>query len=79
MKDIPKDFLDALKESKLDGFFSDCTDAHRREYLKWIAEAKRPETRKQRIIQAVKMISVKSAEETARRKSRALVKSPRFG
>jgi uncharacterized protein YdeI (YjbR/CyaY-like superfamily) len=71
MKDIPKDFLDALKESKLDDFFSDCTDAHRREYLKWIAEAKRPETRKRRIGEAVKMISAKSAEEAVRSKKNA--------
>jgi uncharacterized protein YdeI (YjbR/CyaY-like superfamily) len=66
MKDIPKDLFGALKEGGLDGFFLDCTDAHRREYLKWIAGAKRPETRKQRISRAVKMISAKAAEEGAR-------------
>ena len=71
MKEIPKDFLDALKESGLNDFFSDCTDAHRREYLKWIAEAKRPETRRQRIAQALKMISKKSAEEAVHSKTNA--------
>ena len=49
MTDMPKDFADALKESGLAEFFSGCTSSHRREYLKWITGAKRPETRKERI------------------------------
>ena len=64
MADLPKDFADALKKSWLDEFFSGCTGPHQREYLKWIMEAKRPETREKRIKQAVKMISDKRAEET---------------
>lgn len=57
MNVVPEDFYVVLKSGGLDKFFSGCTAAHRREYLKWIVEAKRPETRKQRIVQAVKMIS----------------------
>jgi len=68
MTDLPKDFSDALKASGLDEFFSDCTDAHRREYLKWIQEAKRPETRMKRIGRSVKMIARKSAKENSRSK-----------
>ena len=30
--------------------------SHRREYLEWIAEAKRPETRDKRIAQAIEML-----------------------
>jgi uncharacterized protein YdeI (YjbR/CyaY-like superfamily) len=71
MADTPKDFADALKASGLDEFFSGCTGPHRREYLKWIAEAKRPETRTKRITQAVKMLSARQAEETARSKKNA--------
>jgi uncharacterized protein YdeI (YjbR/CyaY-like superfamily) len=71
MTDIPKDFADALKESGLDEFFSGCTGPHRREYLNWIAGAKQPETRTKRINQAVKMLSDKCAEETARSKKNA--------
>ena len=56
MSDVPKDFADALKESGMDDFFAVCTAPNRREYLKWIAEAKRPETRKLRILKAVKML-----------------------
>jgi uncharacterized protein YdeI (YjbR/CyaY-like superfamily) len=63
---VPKDFAIALKAGRLDDFFAGCTDSHRREYLKWIEEAKRPQTRKKRIELAVIAISAKSAEEAAR-------------
>ena len=71
MDDTPKDFAAALKAGGLDEFFSGCTGPHRREYLKWIGEAKRPETRTKRITQAVKLLSAKQAEETARSKKKA--------
>jgi len=66
MTGAPKDFSDALKESGLAEFFSAYAPPHRREYLKWITEAKRPETRKERIRKAVKMLSDKCAEKAAR-------------
>lgn len=71
MTDIPKDFSDALKKGGVDDFFAICTTAHRREYLKWIAEAKRPETRRERIQKAVKMLTDKCAERVARSKKTA--------
>jgi uncharacterized protein YdeI (YjbR/CyaY-like superfamily) len=71
MNDFPQDIADALKSAGLAGFFADCTPAHRNEYLKWICEAKRPETRKVRIGKAVQMISNKCAEEKTRAKKRA--------
>jgi uncharacterized protein YdeI (YjbR/CyaY-like superfamily) len=71
MPDIPKDFADALKEKELHEFFMDCTPSHQREYLKWITEAKRPETRKARIEKAMKTISDKREEESARIKKRS--------
>jgi uncharacterized protein YdeI (YjbR/CyaY-like superfamily) len=63
MSDIPKELFAAFKESDLDDFFSNCTDAHRKEYIKWVEEAKRLETIKQRISKAVKMILDKPVEE----------------
>jgi uncharacterized protein YdeI (YjbR/CyaY-like superfamily) len=71
MNNIPQDIADALKSAGLAGFFADCTPAHRNEYLKWIGEAKRPETRKARIGKAMRMISNKCAEEETRAKKRA--------
>lgn len=70
MSELPEDFAAALKSASLAAFFADCTSAHRREYLKWIAEAKRPETRKARIERAMQMLSEKRAEENARAKRR---------
>jgi len=57
MPEIPRDFAEALQAAGLAAFFADCTAAHQREYLKWINEAKRPETRNKRIAQAVQMIA----------------------
>jgi uncharacterized protein YdeI (YjbR/CyaY-like superfamily) len=71
MNNIPQDIADALKSAGLAEFFADCTPAHRNEYLKWIGEAKRPETRQARIGKAMQMISNKCAEEETRAKKRA--------
>jgi uncharacterized protein YdeI (YjbR/CyaY-like superfamily) len=64
MSEIPKEFGVALKKAGLSEFFADCTNAHRREYLKWITEAKRPETRQQRIEKSLRMLAAKRAEES---------------
>lgn len=70
VNDVPADFLEALKAAGLSEFFAGCTNAHRKEYLRWIGEAKRTETTKVRIGKAMKMLSDKQAEETARAKKR---------
>jgi uncharacterized protein YdeI (YjbR/CyaY-like superfamily) len=70
MTTTPQDLADALKSAGLAEFFSDCTDAHRNEYLKWIGEAKRPETRQVRITKTVQMLSEKCAAEKARAKKK---------
>ena len=64
---LPPDFANALKAAGLADFFADCTNAHRNEYLKWMAEAKRTEARQARITKAIQMISKKCAEEKTRR------------
>ena len=55
---LPDDFAAALaakqgSRATFDGFAT----SHRREYLEWITEAKRPETRAKRIAQAAEWIS----------------------
>jgi uncharacterized protein YdeI (YjbR/CyaY-like superfamily) len=55
---MPDDFAAALQaapaaKTALDGF----APSHRREYLEWIVEAKRPETRAKRIVQAVEWLA----------------------
>ncbi len=50
----PPDFAAALqKNSKASTTFKNFSPSHRREYLEWITEAKRPETRARRVEQAV--------------------------
>jgi uncharacterized protein YdeI (YjbR/CyaY-like superfamily) len=63
----PPDLAAALQQAGLAKFFAECTSSHRREYLKWIGEAKQPETRAKRIAQAAKLIGAKAAEEARRR------------
>jgi uncharacterized protein YdeI (YjbR/CyaY-like superfamily) len=51
---IPADFAAALREAPAArANFDAFAPSHRREYLEWILEAKRPETRARRIAQAV--------------------------
>ena len=63
MAEIPPDLAGALKGAGLAEFFRDCTNAHRNEYLKWIAEAKKPETRRDRIGKALKALSERRSKE----------------
>jgi uncharacterized protein YdeI (YjbR/CyaY-like superfamily) len=71
MNQVPAEFAQALKNAGLSDFFADCTPAHRREYLKWIQEAKKPETRTARIGKAIEGLSSKRAEEEKRLKKGA--------
>jgi len=71
MANIPKDVSIALKDSGLAEFFSAYPPSHRREYLKWISEAKKPETRERRIQKTMKMLSAKRAAKSAHSKKNA--------
>jgi len=51
--DVPDDLVDALKAAGLHGEFDALSYSHQREYVEWIEEAKRPDTRKRRIAQTV--------------------------
>ncbi len=54
----PDDFLDALDENELAHTnFSRMSPSHRKEYIEWIEDAKREETRLRRISTAVQMLS----------------------
>jgi hypothetical protein len=58
----PRDFAEAMKKAGLADFFANCAPSHQREYLKWITEAKKPETRQARIAKALKMLAEKRRE-----------------
>ena len=68
MNDLPPEFAAALKTAGLSDFFAGCTAAHRREYRKWIAEAKKPATRAARIQKAVQMLAAKQKSESKKRR-----------
>jgi uncharacterized protein YdeI (YjbR/CyaY-like superfamily) len=55
---VPTEFADALKKNeKARLAFDAFSPSHKREYVEWITEAKREETRQQRIQTAVKWIA----------------------
>jgi uncharacterized protein YdeI (YjbR/CyaY-like superfamily) len=68
MTTLPPDFSEALATAGLADFFTHCTASHQREYLNWIGDAKKSETRSKRIQQAVQMLKSKCAEEQRRAK-----------
>ena len=70
MNDIPPDLAAELKAAGLADYFGGCTPAHRREYLRWIGEAKREKTRMARIAKAVTMLAETYAGERARAKTK---------
>jgi uncharacterized protein YdeI (YjbR/CyaY-like superfamily) len=56
--EVSPEFLSALKKSKAAAnVFHQFSPSCKREYVEWIAEAKRPETRERRIAQAVEWIA----------------------
>jgi uncharacterized protein YdeI (YjbR/CyaY-like superfamily) len=55
---IPPDLATALKKnSKAMTYFDSLAPSHRREYLEWILQAKRPETREKRIAETIKLLN----------------------
>jgi uncharacterized protein YdeI (YjbR/CyaY-like superfamily) len=55
---IPNDFASALKKNaKAKKTFESFSPSHRREYLEWITEAKREETRKERMATSLKWLA----------------------
>jgi hypothetical protein len=55
--EIPKDLMKELKKHKeAKAFFDKLSYTHRREYVMWINEAKRDETRRNRIVKTIEML-----------------------
>ncbi len=55
--EVPKDLLKELKKDKdAQAFFDQLAHTHRREYVLWIEEAKKEETRARRILRAIEML-----------------------
>lgn len=57
---IPEDFLKALEADEyLHAYFMGLPPSHKREYVRWIEEAKRIDTRVRRIHEAIQRIRAK--------------------
>ena len=55
--EIPKDLLKELKKDKeAKAFFDKLSYTHRKEYVTWVTEAKREETRQGRIVKTIEML-----------------------
>ncbi len=54
--EIPADFRNRLKKESLLPIFEKLSYAHRKEYCRWITEAKKEETRLRRLEKAVEML-----------------------
>jgi hypothetical protein len=54
--EVPEEFAKLLKKEKLAGVFEALSFTHRKEYCRWITEAKKEETRQRRIQKAVEML-----------------------
>ena len=55
--EIPKDLMKELKKDKeAKAFFDKLSYTHQREYVTWVTEAKREETRQNRILKTIEML-----------------------
>jgi bifunctional DNA-binding transcriptional regulator/antitoxin component of YhaV-PrlF toxin-antitoxin module len=54
--ELPPEFQKLLKKEKLLPVFEKLSYSHKREYCRWITEAKREETRANRLIKAVELL-----------------------
>jgi len=54
--ELPADFTALLKKEKLRDFFDSLSYTHRREYARWITEAKKAETRAARLTKSIHML-----------------------
>ncbi len=60
--EIPKDLMKELKKDKeAKAFFDKLSFTHRKEYVRWIEEAKKEETRQNRIVKTMEMLKKSKA------------------
>ena len=60
---IPEELSEALSENEAAGrIFGALPPSHRNEYMRWIGEAKRAETRRRRAVKAAEMMVDKHGE-----------------
>lgn len=56
---VPEESLKLLKKERLNEFFESLSYTHRKEYCRWVSEAKKQDTRGRRLEKAVMMLRAK--------------------
>jgi uncharacterized protein YdeI (YjbR/CyaY-like superfamily) len=56
---VPDDLRDAMAIGEVESFFDNLSFTHQKEYVQWILDAKKEETRKNRIEKAIEMMKNK--------------------
>ncbi|MEO6571420.1 MAG: YdeI/OmpD-associated family protein, partial [Ilumatobacteraceae bacterium] len=54
---VPDDLASAMRAAAITDRFDALAPSHRKEYVRWVTEAKKPETRAKRVVEAVGMIA----------------------
>lgn len=54
--DVPPDFRTRMKREKILAFFEGLSFTHRKEYVRWITEAKKEDTRRNRFEKAIQLL-----------------------
>lgn len=54
--EVPAEFQSRMKKEKLLPFFEKLSYTHRKEYCRWLTEAKKAETRQARLVKAIEML-----------------------
>jgi uncharacterized protein YdeI (YjbR/CyaY-like superfamily) len=54
--EVPEPFVKLMKKEGLLPFFESLSYTHRKEYCRWITEAKKEETRSRRLLNAIQML-----------------------
>lgn len=57
--EIPKDLLEAMLAADVKPFFDSLSFTHQKEYVQWILDAKKEETRQNRLVKAIGMMQNK--------------------
>lgn len=57
--EVPEEFEKRLEKEKLLTFFETLSNTHRKEYVRWITEAKKEETRRARFEKAIELLKKK--------------------
>ena len=57
--EVPEEFEKRLEKEKLLTFFETLSNTHRKEYVRWITEAKKEETRRARFEKAIALLKKK--------------------